>query len=313
MRSSRKDISIVLSPGALVWFILIPGFCILASLSGFPQKKSIAAVSDSDYWNLYQRIDKPQQLNLKKFCSRDKNGSIDLFIKCCTSHFPQFAVDSLGSYDIKALRKCLYLSDLDGDGQPDIIFSGPGEGSSMLTQIYINRKDSFELVFEDYQYITSMVIRNGHLSELTLCDPGVEDSWLYFSRYYRVELQNGQLVFIHGKQTAEFRYAEKPELFNFEGNQVISAVDSLIIRASASVIDKPLIRKFGMNGNQIASYVMKFRMIIVGRNDLKSKDPWCYIEIIPDLKPARSLFYDTGDYPTFIRGWVKLKDIKTTP
>jgi len=128
---------------------------------------------------------------------------------------------------------------------------------------------------------------------------------LYFRRFYRVESQGGQLIFIRGKQTAEFRYAEKPELFKPEGKQAISAVDSLIIRASASAIDRPFNRKFGMNGNQIASYKMKFRMIIVGRNDIKSKDPWCYIEIIPDIKPAKSLFYDTGDYPTFIKGWVK--------
>jgi hypothetical protein len=298
----------------------IPGYSfpiilfIFVSSSVLAQTNARPPVTDDNlYWNHYHRIDKPQELNLKRFCIRDQKGSIDFFLKGSISHFPQFTNDSTNPDKIKDLRKCLFPIDLNGDGLPDMIFSGIRAGGSNLTQIYINHKDSFELVFEDYQYISSMTLKDGHFSELTVCDPGSSGSWLYTIRHYRVNSGNMPLVFISGKQTADFLYSEKPLAINLAGKQGSSESDSSILRASASEINEPYNPDLGFSGNQIAVYNQKFRMTVIGNKEAKGEEPWCYIEVIPDIKPARSLFHETDEYPTFVRGWVKFRDIKLNP
>ena len=108
-------------------------------------------------------------------------------------------------------------------------------------------------------------------------------------------------------------YAEKPAAIKLSGKLGSSESDSSILRASASEINEPYNPDLGFSGNQIAVYNQKFRMTVIGNKETKGEEPWFYIEVIPDIKPVRSLFYDTDEYPTFVRGWVKFHDIKLNP
>jgi hypothetical protein len=269
--------------------------------------------ADTFYWKHYRHIAKPQKLDLNKFCVKNQKTCIDLFLRSNIRDFPQFTNDSISPYKIKDLRRCLSPVDLNGDGLSDMIFNGPGGGESDITQIYLNRKDSFELVFEDYQYISSMTVRDGHLLALIICDPGRRDDWLYFERNYRINSENMSLVFIHGKQTADYMFAEKPALQDPKPMNGVSAHDTLVLRASAEVVDEPINPHLESRGNQIALFSEKFRATVIGKKENKKGEIWLYIEIIPDIKPCKSIFYETDKFPTFIRGWVKFNDIKVNP
>lgn len=273
--------------------------------------KTYTTATDTFYWKKYEQVRKPKKLNLRPYTASGAGSVVDLFLSKNLQNFPQYTNDSISHYTIKDLKKCLFPVDLNGDGLVDMIFTGFSGGESDLTRIFLNLDSSFKLVFEDYQYITSLTIKDRRLTRLKTADPGCCDAYLYFEREYKVSQDFGSLDFIKGKQTAEYFHAERPITMLKEPVPWESRHDTILIRASAAILDEPYNPQFETFGNIIAGYKQKIRGTILAVQKGNNGEEWVYIEIIPDIKPAKSIFYEIEKYPTFIRGWVESFEVKT--
>jgi hypothetical protein len=267
--------------------------------------KQYTSATDTFYWKRYEHVKKPGKLSLSKYTVSRPGKVIDRFLSLNLYRFPQFSRDSTKPVRLADLKKCLYPMDLNGDQRTDMIFSGFSGGESGKTQIFINRQDSFELVFEDYQYVVSLVIQSGILTGLQMADIGCCDAYLYFTRDYRVKQQGCELDFIKGKQTAVYHFTERP--FDLLSPAIAwqAVYDTTLIRASAANLDDPYNPYMETWGNTIAGYINKIHgMALALKKDQYGKI-WYYVEIIPDIKPKKSIFYEIDKFPTFIQGWVE--------
>jgi len=286
-------------------FFLLPGM-----LFSQIKLKTYTTATDTFYWKKYEQVLKPKKLNLKSFTISGAHTAIESFISKNIEDFPQFSNDSLPGYSIKDLKKCLFPVDLNGDGLTDMIFSGFSGGESDVTRIFLNLGNSYKLVFEDYQYITSLTFKNGMLGRLKTADPGCCNDYLYFERDYGVQPEPGSLNFIRGKQTSEFSHTERPSVLLKTPVIWESRHDTILIRASAAILDAPYNPYLETLGNIIAGYKQKIRGIILAVRRGRDGREWVYTEIIPDVKPAKSIFYNIDKYPTFIRGWIESSEVK---
>jgi len=286
-------------------FLFLPAF-----LFSQIKLKTYTTATDTFFWKKYEQVRKPKKLNLRPYTVSGAGTVVDQFLSKNLQNFPQFTNDSISRFTIKELKKRLFPVDLNDDGLVDIIFTGFSGGESDVTRIFLNLGSSFKLVFEDYQYITSLTIKNGRLTRLKTADPGCCDAYLYFEREYEVRQDYGSLDFIKGKQTAEYSHAERAVALLKAPVPWESCHDTILIRASAAILDEPYNHQLETFGNIIAGYKQKIRGTILAVQKGNNGEEWVYVDIVPDTKPAKSIFYEIEKYPTFIRGWVESFDVK---
>ena len=266
--------------------------------------KTYTTATDTCYWKRYMHVPKPPRVNLKQFTAPGAASCIESFLGKCIGQFPQFTTDSLPKHTLKELKKCLFPVDINGDNLPDIIFSGFSGSESDIIQIYLNRKDSFELVFEDYQYITKFRKAAGKLAELQTGDVGCSGDYLYFTREYRVGQDIRGPVFVKVKQHVVYQYTEEPIHYYAAPVQFSSKADTMLLRASAAKINEPFLPDLGTFGNIVAKYRSKSKGLVLANKSLGKGNDWYFVEIFPDTYPSASVIYDLDKMPTFIRGWV---------
>lgn len=308
LKRSRKSLgSKLLFPSMhdIIRFLLLSLCIIPVAAQGQITIKQYTSATDTFYWKRYEHVKKPPRANLSKFTVSKPARVIDHFLSLHLERFPQFSRDTLKPARISALKKCLYPVDLNGDQLPDMIFSGFSGGESDKTQIFLNRKDSFELVFEDYQYIVALVIQSGILTGLQMADIGCCDAYLYFTRNYTVKQSGSELNFIKGKQSAVYHFTERPfEMIN-PALPWQSVYDTTLIRASAANLDDPYNPYLETWGNTIAGFTQSIHGTLMAKKQDKGGKLWYYVEIIPDVRPKKSIFYEIDQFPTFIQGWVE--------
>ena len=266
--------------------------------------KTYTSETDTFYWKRYTHIPKPLKVNLKRFTVSGSGKIIETFLLKHSDQFPQFANDSAPQFSIKDLKKSLYPVRINGDDFPDIIFSGFSGGESDIVRIYINRKDSFELVFEDYQYISKYEAADGLLTTMQTGDPGYGDNYLYFTRNYKIKQDGGNPLFIRGKQVVAYKYTEEPVSYFPQPLPFIAKKDTLLLRASAAQLNEPFNPRLNTFGNIIAKYRSKARGLALAYKSNGKGNDWYFVEIFPDVSPTASILYDIDKMPTFIRGWV---------
>jgi len=274
--------------------------------------KTYTTATDTFYWKKYEQVPKPKKLNLKPYVAPNSGGVVDAFIAGNLVDFPQFTNDSVRRYTVKDLRKSLFPVDINGDGRPDIIFCGFSGGEADLTRIYLNQETGFKLVFEDYQYIVYLSFNEGSLTRIRTADPGCCDAYLYFQKEYEVKYTGAYPDFIRGKQTAEFSHAERPLQMLPKPFTCTSKYDTILIRASGAIQNEPWNPYMETWGNIIGGYTQKIRMSVIAVKQNRGIE-WFYVEIMPGVRPKKSIFYDTDKYPTFIRGWVDRDDVVIDP
>jgi hypothetical protein len=275
--------------------------------------KTYTSATDTFYWKRYEQMPKPKKLNLRPYLFATPGNVIDTFISGNLGDFPQFTNDSVKKYTVKELRRSLYPVDINGDRRPDIIFCGFSGGEAELTRIYLNQPGGFKLVFEDFQYIVYLAFRDGKMTRIRTADPGCCDAYLYFQREYEVKYTDGFPDFIRGRQTADFSHAERPLEKLAKPFTLVSKYDTILIRASAAIQNEPWNPYMETWGNIIGGYTEKIRATAIAVKENRVGDRWYYVEIIPDIKPKKSIFYDTDKYPTFIRAWVDSDEVSVSP
>jgi hypothetical protein len=286
----------------------------LLGLSAYSQIniQTYTTATDTFYWKKYIHIPQPSKLNLKKYSRSGQTSNIDRFMLQYSSDYPQFTNDSMKMFTVKDWKKHLYPIDINNDGQSDIIFSGSGGGESDITRIYLNRMDGFELVFEDYQYITKFRIEKNRLISLQTGDIGYDDAWLYFTRDYTVTWENQIPCFVKGKQTVCYKNTEEPREYYPEPVPFASIADTLLLRASAAKLNEPFNPQLDNFGNILAKYRTKAHGSILARKSYGKGNQWYFVEMSPVTYPSASIFYEADKIPTFILGWVSESSIRVT-
>ena len=266
--------------------------------------------TDTFYWKRYIHIPKPPGVNLKRFSVSRPAKKVDSFLAKYLDQFPQFTNDSAPRYSVKDLKKCLFPVDINGDQLPDMIFSGFSGGESDIVKIWLNCRDSFELVFEDYQYISKFRKSGDELAEMQTGDVGCCDNYLYFTRDYRVEQDKGKPIFIKSKQTVAYKYTEEPSTLYPLPAPFIARADTMLLRASAAQQNEPFNPYLDTFGNIIAKYRTKARGVVLAYKSCGKGNDWFFVEISPFAAPSASILYDIDKMPTFIRGWVSSQAIQ---
>jgi hypothetical protein len=293
-----------------IQFILLP-FLLLAAFAGKAQIdiQRYTTATDTFYWKRYVHIPEPPRVNLRRFLVSQPAKKIDAFLARNLIQFPQFTSDSAPKFTIKDLKKCLYPIDLNGDKLPDMIFSGYSGGESDIVRIWLNRRDSFELVFEDYQYLSKFVKSGDNLVEMQTGDVGCCDNYLYFTRDYRVKQEKDGITFVKGKQVVAYQYIEEPAKYYPEPIPFSARADTMLLRASAAQQNEPFIPFLDTFGNIIAKYRTKASGNVLAYKSSGRGNDWFFVEISPVAYPSASILYDIDRMPTFIRGWVSSQAI----
>jgi len=266
--------------------------------------------TDTFYWKKYIHFAEPKKLSLKPFTVKRAKKITEQFLAENLALFPQFTSDSASRFGIDDLKKSLFPVDINGDQNPDVVFSGYSGGESDMVKIFVNQGGHFELVFEDYQYITRFDYVDGKLDRLQTADLGCCDAYLWFTRDYKILQEVPAPAFIKGKQTVIYKYTEEPRAFLPVPEPFRTRTDSLMVRASAARLNEPFNPHLDTFGNIVARYRAKASGVVLAiKNDDKG-NAWCFVEIFPDTKPSASILYDTEKIPTFIRGWVSILGIE---
>ena len=287
----------------------------LASLSGLAQIdiQRYTTATDTFYWKRYTQIPKPPRVNLRRFLVSQPSKKIDAFLEKYLAQALQVSGDSASPVSIAELKKSLYPIDVNGDRLPDMIFSGTLGGAPEMVRIWINRKDSFELIFEDYQYISKFRKEGDKLTELQTADVGKDGDYLYFTRDYRVQMEQGVPGFVKGKQTVSYQHMEEPANYYPVPIPFIAKADTMLLRASAAQQNEPFNPGLDTFGNIMAKYRTKARGVALAFKSMGKGNDWFFIEVSPSASPSASVFYDLDKLPTFIRGWVSGQAVQLVP
>jgi hypothetical protein len=290
-------------------------FLLMLSLNGTAQIdiQRYTTATDTFYWKRYVHIPEPPRVSLKRFTVSQSGKKVESFLAKYPGEFAQFTSDSSSRTSLKDLKKCLYPIDINGDKLPDMIFSGYDGGESEIVRIWLNRRDSFELIFEDYQYVSLFRKEEGNLVQLQTGDIGHDDNYLYFTRDYRVDKDKNETVFIRGKQTVTYKYTEEPATFYPQPIPFIAKADTMLLRASPAQLNEPFIPCLDTFGNIVAKYRTKSRGIVLAYKSFGRGNNWFFVEMSPSTAPSASILYDIDKVPTFIRGWVSDQSIQLGP
>jgi hypothetical protein len=269
----------------------LSGLFLILCFSGFSQIdiQRYTTATDTFYWKRYVSVPKPPRVNLNRFTVSQPAKKIEAFQT-------QMANESE--------KKFLYPIEINGDKLPDMVYSGSDSSGPEIVRIWINRNDSFDLIFEDYSYLSALVKKEGKLTGLQTADAGSGQEYLYFTRDYRVEHSGGEPVFVKAKQTVTYRYTEEPAKFYPAPIPFYSMADTLMLRASAAQQNEPFIPELDSFGNIIAKYRSASRGTILAKKTYGNGNDWFFVEMSPFSYPAASILYGMDKMPTFIRGWV---------
>lgn len=262
--------------------------------------------TDTFYWKRYTQIPCPPAFNLKRVTAGRASKKITEFLLRQKEDFQQYNTDSTANLPVEEIKRCLYPVDIDGDDKSDMIFSGSVRGEEPMVRIWLGRGDSFRLVFEDYQYISRLILTGGKLSELQTAEKGSgeEKDYLYFTNDYRIQWEKGDPLFVRGNRVVSYQHTEEPFHYLPHPAPFESVKDTMMLRASAARQDEPFIPALGSFGNIIAKYRNKARGLALAKKTFGGGNDWYFVEIAPSVMPSASILYDIDRLPTFIRGWV---------
>jgi len=303
---------LIFNAGSLRLHLLI--FLSLAVVTGNAQIdiRRYTTATDTFYWKRYIHVPEPPRVNLNRLKSGNPAKKIEYFLSRMGSTLSQYTSDSINVAAVKDLKKCLYPLEINGDQLPDMICSGHA-GEPDIVRIWINRRDSFELVFEDYQYISKFTREGNKLVEMQVADAGGDNRYLYFTRDYKIHFENGEPVFVKGRQTVTYQYTEEPVKYYPQPVPFISKADTMMLRASAAKLNEPFNPHLGTFGNIVARYRTKTRGTALAYKSYGKGNDWFFVEVSPSSIPSASILYETEKLPTFIRGWVSGQAIQLIP
>ena len=284
--------------------VALYAFFLMTGASAQIDIQKYTSATDTFYWKRYEHIPGPAPLKLSRIASAPAKSTVTAFLAQDQELLALLSPDSTVVPDIRGWKKHLRITDFNHDGVPDIIYQGPGSNSNNTVRLYLGNGTGYDLVFEDFQYLTHFTLEEKRLVSLCTGEASCAAGATWFTREYSVNWEGAVPRFINGKQTAWYRYTELP-LRVFEKTIAFESVrDTLTLRASAHRINEPFIPYPETFGNIVAKYREKVRGVVIGTTNDQKPNEWYFVEIIPDASPSASVLCRNNQIPLFIRGWV---------
>ncbi len=275
--------------------------------------RQYTSATDTFYWKRYIRIAEPRRFNPGRVSLRPRSALTDAFLEKHADILPSSAdslTDTVAPLPSPGLKKYLYPVEINGDGRPDMIFQGPSGTGGTLVRMWVAVDRRFELIFEDYQYISEFRVRDGRLQSIVTADLGSRSEPLWYTREYKVAGEGADLRILRGKQVVHYSNTEAPPAAKFSPVPFESATDTLMVRASAAVLNEPFDPRLLTFGNIIARYRQKVHGTLLATRKDKAGRTWYYAEIIPSVAPAASILGEAKKIPAFLRGWVQGESVR---
>lgn len=287
----------------------LSAFLIISGTSAQIDIRRYTSATDTFYWKRFEHIPGPSPLRLSRIASSPNRSTLAAFLEQHEEQFPQLRPDTTVAPDIREWKKYLRAADFNDDGKPDIIYAGPGRATDHMVRLYLCRETGFDLVFEDFGFLTNWALKERRLSSLGTGEASCAAGATWFTREYSAAWEGSDPVFIKGKQTAWYCYTEIPSRILEKPVAFESIRDTLTLRASAARINEPFIPDPETFGNIVAKYRQKVRGVVIGTPRHEKNGDWYFVELIPDAFPSATVICRNNQIPLFIRGWVSASAI----
>jgi hypothetical protein len=266
--------------------------------------KTYTSATDTFYWKRYEHIPPPERIKPGRMAKPAKGQIFYQFLSQMISEFPWLCQDSAGRSMKPGFNKYFYFAEINGDQNKDILYAGPSASGCEMVRIYFNDGNSFQLLFEDYQYLSGWQTKQNQLISLQTGEVECEGEYLYFTRDYTVQWNEEIPVIVKGRHIAWYKYSELPRKYFDKPVPFAAAADTLLLRASAAQLNEPFLSNPETFGNIVAKYRSKVRGELLAMKSDGKGNTWYFAEIWPDTKPSASILYGTEKVPVFIRGWI---------
>lgn len=238
---------------------------------------------------------------------------ISRFIDLTPKEFEFYKLDESYSLTIQDLINDLHVVDINNDGLDDIIFDGSSGGEANEISIFINKSNSFEKIFTDYQGILSVEFDKGILNKINIKDWGCCAEFIVTTKFYDVKFRNGEFEFVQKKS---FKYLENtflPVTYWNETKKISVLNDNYNLRFSPQIDDTSEVYYVGepTYRNKIGKLKNNTKAIAIAESTDTTGRVWFFVAIYPEFDVSESYFYNYKDeIKSYKCGWISSRFIE---
>jgi hypothetical protein len=204
-----------------------------------------------------------------------------------------------------------HFIDLDDDEDLDLLFTGWSGAEPVCVRVYGNINGKYQEVFEAYQEIVTIEFTDKKLARILIHDPGCCAAYIEFDEDYSFQVNKDDFKYRITNRTALLYRTEEPKdrfdsPINFE---VLNDKYYLRLTPKIDTVDQVFAEDM-----QVDNVIAEFKKGTRGQAYAEKKDSvgriWWFVEIDPRHKPMKSFFYDIGEKPTKLKGWMSSNYLK---
>jgi hypothetical protein len=248
----------------------------------------------------------------KEIEKKDDN-LLEKFKKEQAEVFSYYFEENEDTSNLRILDTCLHVIDFNYDGLNDIVFDGPNGSEANFIYFFLNKGNSFELLFEGLQGIFKMEMNNHKISKIYIQDWGccceyIIRNYIYEFNYEtsipKIELINS---FQYLKDTElPISYLEQPIEFKVLQNKYN-------IRTSTNLNDTTTLFDCGeiVTGNVLGKISSESIGYALSEKTDATGRIWWYVALKPETTIFNSRFYDPEEEAkSFKLGWISSRFVE---
>lgn len=207
------------------------------------------------------------------------------------------------------LSNSLFVVDFNNDGFDDIIFSGYSGGEHKIVKFFLNKENTFKLVFHALQSIVKVDWHDEKISTIYIHDWGCCADNRVINSVYNVNYDEQNHPRFHKIfQSVEFDFMKKPLEYFPKSFDFVVENDNYNIRFQPFIDDSTLknddINEFRL-GNIIGYLSKSTEGTAYGMATDNTGRIWWYVSIKPNYNVHENILYMKDlDFPTSVIGWV---------
>lgn len=244
---------------------------------------------------------------LEKISSKEKTK----YILSLKNEFPYF--NDLVSNTKPYLDKFTFI-DLDNDGDNDLIYIGESGAEPKCVRIFLNNKNTFNKVFDEFSNKPKFTFEDGKLINLKVfqthcCGEG----WDLHIKYFLFKTSNNKLK--NNKIEDYYVFEANEEPLNYVKHYMVKTTKTINARFSPAIgiiPKKEYKEELKMSENIIGNLKTDVLLNVIGeKKDNSDGRTWLYVEA-KNNQFEKDKFVIFGDEDEFtIRGWISKKNVET--
>lgn len=244
---------------------------------------------------------------LEKISSSEKTKSI-LSLKDEFRYFSDLESNSKFYFD-----KFTFI-DLDKDGENDVIYIGESGAEPRCIRIFLNNKNTFNKVFDEFSYKPKLTFEDGKLINLKVFQTHCcGESWDKHIKYFSIKITPNQ--FKNNKIEDYYVFEANQEPSNYTKPYKVKTTTAINARYSPAIgviPKKEYKEELKMAENIIGNLKTNIFLNVIGeKKDNKDGRTWLYVEA-QKSQFEKENFVIFGDEDEFsIRCWISKKNVET--